>query len=84
MFLCLISSHRKLVPAASHRAEPNTYPDDRPAVVDDLVVRQCRPVGRQDPEDGRRLGFGADAAAHGGVHVVELSLASTARDLRRI
>jgi len=26
-----------------------TYPDDGPAVVDDLVARHGRPVARQDP-----------------------------------
>lgn len=72
-----------IVPAASHRpAPPITYPDDRPTVVYDLVVGQCRPISRQDPEDRRRLRFGANVTPQESVHVVDTRLAASARDLR--
>jgi len=71
-----------------------TYPDDGPAVVDNLVTGHGRAVAGHDPEDRRRLRLGAHVAPDKRVDVVQRRLVPTAsrprrlvptaRDLRRI
>ena len=55
-----------------------TYPDDGPAVVDNLVTGHGRAVAGHDPEDRRRLRLGAHVAPDMRVDVVQRRLVPTA------